>query len=220
MEGRDYTMRRRFQATAILAVALGFSAPAAAQLSSSQDPSSSSTGAGSAAATAKTPSKKLLKGMEQLHAVNQAEIQAGQIAQQKASSADVKAFGEKMVTEHTQNDQHLSGMAQTLGVNLEGKAYQKQQKGAQKTAKKLEGKTGSAFDAAYIDAMVKGHEKVAKNVKKLSDQARKDGQSELASFLDQTVQGVQGHLSIAKKIQSSMRTASKSSSSTGSSTGQ
>ncbi len=171
------------------------------------------TGAGMTESGAKT-SSKLREGLEELHADNQAEIHAGQLAQQNATSSDVKAFGERMVNDHTQNDQQLSGMAQTLGVNLEGKTYQKEWKDAQKSAKKYEGKTGQAFDQSYIEAMVKDHEKDAKAVKSLADQARKDGQSELASFLDQTHSTIQSHLDQAKQLQSSVKSASSSASST------
>jgi hypothetical protein len=51
-------------------------------------------------------------------------------------------------------------------------------------------------------------------VKKLADQARKDGRGELASFLDQTAQAMQSHLTQAKQIQPSVRSASRGSSST------
>ncbi len=181
------------------------------------DESQSNMGTGTGAAATDSGAKlssKLRDGLEQLHADDQAEIQAGQLAQQNATSSDVKAFGQRMVTDHGQNDQQLTGMAQTLGVNLEGSAYQKEMKDAQKAAKKYENKTGSAFDRAYIDAMVKDHQKDSKDVKKLAEQARKDNQGELASFLDQTESTISSHLDQAKQLQSSVRSASSEKSST------
>ncbi|HET6437801.1 MAG TPA: DUF4142 domain-containing protein [Anaeromyxobacter sp.] len=159
-------------------------------------------------------SRSLADGLAQLHGADQGEIQSGQLAAQNASSSDVKAFGQRMVDEHGQNDQQLRQLAQTLGVSLEGKAFAKEQKSAQKTMKSLQGKTGSAFDRAYVSAMVKDHEKDAKDVKKLADQARKDGQTELASFLDQTGQTIESHLSAAKELQSSERSAARSAATT------
>jgi putative membrane protein len=169
-------------------------------------------GMGSSTASGKMD-KKLLEGVEKLHAANQAEIQSGHMAEQAASSSDVKAFGQRMVTDHGQNDQQLTGMAQTLGVNLKGKAYTSKLKDAESSMKGLHGKTGTAFDRAYIDAMVKDHEKDSKDVKKLADQARKDGQADLAAFLDQTEQTMQGHLSQAKQLQAAEKSAAKGSSS-------
>ncbi len=215
----------RWLLPALAAGALGFATTASAAQSGAMSSSSNAsdqsqnqnTGTGAAASASKTDNKKLSKlqdGLEKLHAGNQAEIQAGQQAEQSASSSDVKAFGQRMVTDHTQNDQQLTGMAQTLGVSLEGKAFQKEQKDAQKSMKKLQGKSGADWDKAYVDQMVKDHEKDAKDVKKLANEARKDGQSELASFLDQTEQAMQSHLTAAKQLKSAEKTASKRSTST------
>src|SRR5580658_5069637 len=46
-----------------------------------------------------------------------AEVQLGQLAQQKSQSDDVKQFGEKMVQDHTQlGDQVMKPIAKQLGV--------------------------------------------------------------------------------------------------------
>lgn len=220
----------RWLLPALAAGALGFASTVSAAQSGTASSSSGmssdrndNTGTGAAASATSTGNKKLSNklqdGLQQLHAADQGEIQAGQQAQQSATSSDVKAFGQRMVTDHTQNDQKLTSMAQTLGVSLEGKAFQKEQKDAEKTMKKLQGKTGADWDKAYVDQMVKDHEKDAKDVKKLSNEARKDGQSELAAFLDQTEQTIQGHLTAARQLKSAEKMASKRSSSTTTGTG-
>ncbi len=170
------------------------------------------TGVGSGAAGVRAPSRKLQEGLEKLHAGNQAEIQAGALAEQTAYSPEVKAFGQRMVTEHGQNDQHLVGIAQTMGVNLEGRAFSEKKKEAAKSMSKLHGKSGPAYDQAYIAAMIEDHTKDVQETMKLADQARKEGQPDLAAFLDQTVQMMQGHLAAAMQLQS--KSASLSSSST------
>lgn len=168
----------------------------------------------SAQAAAKAPSKKLVEGLEKLHADNQAEIQAGQLAQQNGMSPEVKSFGEQMVTDHTKVDQQLASIAQNMGVNLEGTQFQKQQKDAQKTYQKLQGKSGAAFDKQYASQMVKDHQSDTKAVKKLAQEAQKENQPELATFLNQTEQGMQGHLSHAKQLEAAEKSASKRSQST------
>lgn len=192
---------------------------AAGARAAERDPAGSGTkemGTGAAeSGSAKAPSKKLVEGLEKLHAGNQAEVQSGKLAQQSAMSSDVKSFGEKMVTDHGQNDKTLASMAQTLGVSLEGKEFAKVQKDAQKRMASVEKKTGADFDKAYMKDMVKDHEKDTKAVKKLAEEARKDGQTDVATFLDQTEQTMQGHLTMAKQIESAVknekRTASKKS---------
>jgi putative membrane protein len=214
------------QMVAVLA-AVGLSVPAAA-LAAERDTAGSKTqgtGAGATAESggAKAPDKKLVEGLQKLHAGNQAEVQDGQLAQQAASNPEVKAFGEKLVTDHGQNDQQLVSLAQTMGVSLEGKPYTDAQKDAQKRMSKLQSKTGPAFDKAFVQAMVKDHEKDTKDVKKLSKQARKDGQTEAATFLDQTEQAMQGHLATAKQLEKTVKneknTASSKNGSSSSSTG-
>ncbi len=214
----------RWLLPALAAGALGFASTVfAAQSGTASSPSGMSnrnddtgTGAGHSAGSTnhEKPSSKLQDGLEELHAANQAEVQAGQQAQQSAASSDVKAFGQRMAADHGQNDKKLTEMSRTLGVSLEGKAFAKKQKDGQKLMEKLQGKSGADWDRTYVDAMVEDHEKDSKDVKKLSNEARKNGQSALAAFLDQTEETMQGHLTAAKQLQAAEKAASKRSSST------
>ncbi len=199
-------MTRTLREAAVLLAALGLALPAAAL-------AKNDAGTGAAGAGGKALSKDLQEGIEKLHAANQAEIQMGKLAQQSAASADVKAFGEKMASDHGQNDQQLTSLAQTLGASLEGKAFTKEQKDAQKKMSSVEKKTGADFDKAYMKDMVKDHEKDTKDVKKLADKARKAGQTDLATFLDQTEQTMQGHLTQAKQIEAAVKNEKKTASS-------
>ncbi len=200
-------MRNSLRQMAVV-LAVGLAVPVAA-LGASRDTKGSGTrteGTGAAeSGSTKAPSKKLTEGLEKLHAGNQAEIQGGKLAQQAAMSSDVKSFGQKMVDDHGQADQKLTSLAQTMNVNLEGKEFTKEQKDAQKRMSKVEKKTGADFDKAYMSAMVKDHEKDTKDVKKLADEARKDGQTEVATLLDQTEQVMQGHLTQAKQIEDTVK---------------
>lgn len=84
-----------------------------------------------------------------------AEIQLGQLAQQKASSDDVKQFGQRMVQDHTKLNDQMQPIASQIGVtppsglSAKNKALQK----------KLEGLNGADFDKAYMSAMVQDHKK-------------------------------------------------------------
>jgi putative membrane protein len=98
--------------------------------------------------------KKALEG-------DSAEVQLGQLAQQKSQSDDVKQFGQKMVDDHTQLGDQIKPIAKQLGV--------KEPKGPSKKAKqlaaKLEGLSGQQFDEVYIKAMVKSHKEDLKEFK-------------------------------------------------------
>ena len=51
-----------------------------------------------------------------LHDTNKEEIQAGRLAQQQGSSADIKSYGEKLVTDHTKADEQVMAAASKAGV--------------------------------------------------------------------------------------------------------
>jgi len=99
--------------------------------------------------------KKALQG-------GQAEVQLGQLAEQKSPSDDVKQFAQKMVQDHTQlGNQVVTPVAQQLGV--------KQPKGVTKKDKELIASLGNLsgpqFDQEYIKAMVKDHQQDLKDFK-------------------------------------------------------
>jgi putative membrane protein len=198
--------------------------PSAKPGSSSAGSSSATggTGAGSAAsgrqaATGGTGSgkegkvdKDLQEKLEKLHASNQAEIQMAQVAKQNAQSPDVKQFAEQMETDHQRADEKLTQAAQTAGItSLQGKAFEKQQDKAKKEMEKLQSKTGAEFDKAYMSQMVEHHEDDVKAVDSARKDAKKANLTELASTLDATHTGMQGHLQHAKQLEKSLKEGAK-----------
>jgi putative membrane protein len=131
---------------------------------------------------------------------NFAEVELGKLASQKSHNADVKAFGEQMVTDHSKANDNLKPIADANGVQWPTKLT-----GESKALyDKLSGLSGAAFDKTYIHAMVQGHEETAKLYETESGKV-KDAQ--LKSYVDQTLPVVQQHLS---HIQSIQQSASKS----------
>jgi putative membrane protein len=84
-----------------------------------------------------------------------AEVQFGQLAAQKASSDDVKAFGQKMVDDHTALNSEMATVADSLGV----RAPKTIDKKDQTELDKLNGLSGTDFDTEYLTVMVKAHHK-------------------------------------------------------------
>jgi putative membrane protein len=50
---------------------------------------------------------------------NQVDIDAGKLAEKKGSTADVKAFGKQMVTDHSGVNKQATALAKKLGVKPE-----------------------------------------------------------------------------------------------------
>jgi putative membrane protein len=82
-----------------------------------------------------------------------AEVKLGQLAAQKGGSEEVKAFGQKMVDDHTTLNNEMAAVADSIGVRLP-KTITKED---QAEYDKLSGLSGSAFDTEYLTVMVKNH---------------------------------------------------------------
>jgi len=80
---------------------------------------------------------------------NDTQVQLSQLAQQKASSGDVKDFSQKMIQIHTQFNQQLMPLAKQLQVSQN----QKPSKQEKKEIAALEQLSGADFDSAYLQAM-------------------------------------------------------------------
>jgi len=84
-----------------------------------------------------------------------AEVKLGQLAVQKASGDDVRAFGQKMVDDHTRLNNEMAPVADSMGVRLP-KDLNKQD---QAEYDKLNALSGNNFDMEYLSFMVKDHHK-------------------------------------------------------------
>jgi putative membrane protein len=82
-------------------------------------------------------------------------IQMGQMAKLKASSNDVKQFGQTMIDDHTKLNSDLAPIADSLGVETPTKLS----KSDQDEYNKLNGLSGSDFDKEYLSYMLKDHRK-------------------------------------------------------------
>ena len=83
---------------------------------------------------------------------NQVDIDAGKLAESKGSSADVKAFGKQMVTDHSGVNKQAVALVTKLKVTPEDNATAKSLKsGGAENFAKLEKLSGAAFDRAYVD---------------------------------------------------------------------
>ncbi|NYF89449.1 DUF4142 domain-containing protein [Tunturiibacter empetritectus] len=84
-----------------------------------------------------------------------AEVKLGQLAAQKGSSDEVKAFGQKMVDDHTKLNNDMAPIADSMGVRLPTNLNKEDQA----EYDKLNGLSGNDFDTEYLSFMVKDHHK-------------------------------------------------------------
>jgi putative membrane protein len=121
------------------------------------------------------------------------EVQLGNLASQKASSNDVKQFGEHMATDHSQLGQKLQQLASNLGVTLPQDLKPEQQN----LVSRLEKLSGKAFDREYIKEMVNDH------VKDISEYERAAGQAtnpDIKQFVSEALPTLRDHLKMAREL--------------------
>ena len=84
-----------------------------------------------------------------------AEVAAGQLAQQKASSPQVKHFGQTLIADHTQANNELEQIAQQKKLALPIQLSEDQRS----EIEKLQGLSGSDFDRQFVQDQIKDHQK-------------------------------------------------------------
>jgi putative membrane protein len=114
------------------------------------------------------------------------EVEWGKVAAQKGQNADVKKFGNRMVTDHSKANNELMSLASKKGVQL--------------SPSKPNVKWKS--DKDYMDMMVKDHEK---DLSEFQGEASGGSDPDLKKFAENTSKVVQKHLSMAKEIQGKLK---------------
>ena len=127
----------------------------------------------------KTFMKKAAKG-------GMMEVTMGKVAEQNGQSDDVKSFGKRMVTDHSKANDELKSIASKKGFELPSKEHA--------------GKWTS--DKAYIDMMVKDHEK---DLAEFKEEANSGSDPDVKKFADDTSKVIQEHLDLVKEIQGKLK---------------
>jgi putative membrane protein len=123
-----------------------------------------------------------------------AEVELGQLAEQKSQSNDVKQFAQKMVSEHSQMaDKWFKPVAQQLGVSVPNGPSKKDKK----MIAKLEGLSGQDFDTQYITMMVKDHQQ---DLKEFQDAAKTAQDPNVKRVAEQGTNVISQHLQLIEQI--------------------
>lgn len=133
---------------------------------------------------------------------NQVDIDAGKLAKLKSRNKEVKAFAQRMITDHTGVNKSATALVHKLKVTPEENptSTSLKQDGAQNLAN-LKGLKGAAFDRAYIDHEVTYHENVLDALDKtLIPNAKNE---ELKALMVKVRPAFVAHLDHAKHLQAS-----------------
>jgi putative membrane protein len=120
-----------------------------------------------------------------------AEVELGNLAQEKAQSQSVKDFGAMMVKDHSAANDKLKSIAASKDVKLPSSPSV----GQTATKTKLNVLSGDSFDKSYVKSMIKDHEEDIAEFKK---EAASGQDPDAKAFAKSTLPTLQSHL---KKIQ-------------------
>lgn len=131
--------------------------------------------------------------VEDASAKGVAEVEAGKLALEKGTSADVKTFAEMMVKDHTAANAKLKGIADTKKLEVSDNAMLMDKA----RAMILELRSSKSFDQAYANNQVVAHEQTIALFKK---EAAEGKDADLKAFATATLPKLEEHLTHAKAL--------------------
>lgn len=136
--------------------------------------------------------------LKRANAGNLAEIQLGQLAIQRAESAEVKAFGNRMIRDHTAANDGVKRLAAEHGITLPDQLPPEEK--AEKD--RLGNLRGAEFDSAYLAAMLKDHKR---DLAEFRRESKTLNDPELKDLAVKQLPALQNHLKQAESILPDLR---------------
>lgn len=131
-----------------------------------------------------------------------AEVELGKLATEKASSDDVKQFGQRMVDDHSKANDQLKQIASQKSMEVPSDLSAKDKA----TKDRLSKLSGPAFDRAYMKHMVTDHTKDVAEFKKATNTV---SDQDIKGFASNTLTTIEDHLKMAKDINAKVGSQSK-----------
>jgi putative membrane protein len=149
--------------------------------------------------------------LAKLHQINQHEIQAGQLAQQRSQSPELKHYGETLVNDHRQLDTQVTAFAERNDMTLPSaqqnpsgsdarvqSELQKMEQAQQAHAQHLESISNDQFDREFASMMLDGHQQAIQLVKDARSQSK---DVMFKSLLADALPVLKRHLETARQLQ-------------------
>ena len=136
---------------------------------------------------------------------NSIDIDMAKFAESRTHNAPVRAFAQRMITDHTGVNEQAAALAKKLGVTPADNAVsQSLQADAKQARTKLEALRGAAFDRAYMDREIAYHQAVLDAIDKVLVPTTEN--AELKKLLTDVRPAVASHLDHAKRVRGMLGT--------------
>ncbi len=121
------------------------------------------------------------------------EVELGKMAQTQGASAEVKKFGQQMVTDHSKANEELKTIAANKNITVPSTPGED----AQEHINELKEKRGADFDKAYMNLMVDDHQE---DVNAYEKEANSGDDADIKAFAAKIVPTLKQHLDMAKTL--------------------
>lgn len=119
------------------------------------------------------------------------EIEASKLALQRAHDRDIKAFARRMIADHGKLARELKASAASQGIRV------RNEKADPAVMVPLRQTHGREFDAAYVDAVIKGHEEA---VALFGEEADSGDNRRLQALARRALPTIRHHLEMAREL--------------------
>ena len=187
-------MKLRWMTTALLATAVAFAPAWSVAQTTTTDRAATDKNAKMPSSDRKFVMEALKDGM--------AEVELGKLASERAASDAVKQFGKRMADDHSKAGSELMKVAQDKGLTPPTEVDSKHARLRDKLAKL----SGSAFDRAYVDEMVKDHRQDVKEFQREADKAK---DPDVKAFAAKTLPTLQEHLKQVEDLHAQVKSTAK-----------
>jgi putative membrane protein len=133
-----------------------------------------------------------------------AEVELGKLAQDKASSEDVKNFAKRMVDDHSKANDELQTLAKNKSITLPTDLDRKDKALKDRLAKL----SGPSFDHSYMNAMIADHRK---DVAEFKHEASAGKDPDVKAWAAKTLPTLEEHLKMAQDANKVVGTSGKKS---------
>ncbi len=128
--------------------------------------------------------------LAQIHQADLKEIAVGKMAEEKASTDEVRAYADQLVKDHTSADQMVLAMAQKTGTHLHGASTV-----PSKTDRKLSSASGAQFDRIFLEQTSADHKKLMSELQQEREDASDD---DIEALIDKIMPILQQHCDLAQ----------------------
>ena len=150
---------------------------------------------------AQSPTNDAASFLSKASQINYEEQETAKMARSKAGDNQaLLTYAEIIRGDHKANEEAVSALSRQKNIKLESPGYHKGEKNTLSNLK------GAAFDQAYLEEQVTGHQEALETFKTAENTYKSDPDVEL--YIQQTIPMLEAHLKMAENLKSHLSTAS------------